>query len=95
MDTQLLLGHRPGTRSPSSPKRLGLHRQGLQADAHPPRRWVRGEHYRYKFSRPGGLHAAEGKWWIRKRLGPYFPPLSLRDLRDYFRSREWPHPEPR
>ncbi|KAM5198284.1 lipase maturation factor 1 isoform 4-T4 [Hipposideros larvatus] len=59
-----------------------------------PPRWVRGEHYRYKFSRPGGLHAAEGKWWIRKRLGPYFPPLSLRDLRDYFRSREWPHPGP-
>ncbi|KAM8777553.1 lipase maturation factor 1 [Rhynchonycteris naso] len=63
------------------------------ADRDPPR-WVRGEHYRYKFSRPGGLHAAEGKWWIRKRLGPYFPPLSLRDLRGYFRSRKWPHPGP-
>ncbi|XP_066239102.1 lipase maturation factor 1 isoform X1 [Saccopteryx leptura] len=63
------------------------------ADRDPPR-WVRGEHYRYKFSRPGGLHAADGKWWIRKRLGPYFPPLSLRDLRGYFRSREWPHPGP-
>ncbi|XP_066131474.1 lipase maturation factor 1 isoform X2 [Saccopteryx bilineata] len=63
------------------------------AERDPPR-WVRGEHYRYKFSRPGGLHAADGKWWIRKRLGPYFPPLSLRDLRGYFRSREWPHPGP-
>ncbi|KAM7148029.1 lipase maturation factor 1 isoform 1-T1 [Molossus nigricans] len=63
------------------------------ADRAPPR-WVRGEHYRYKFSRPGGLHAADGKWWIRKRIGPYFPPLSLRDLRGYFRSREWPYPEP-
>ncbi|XP_053527484.1 lipase maturation factor 1 isoform X2 [Artibeus jamaicensis] len=62
------------------------------ADRAPPR-WVRGEHYRYKFSRPGGLHAADGKWWIRKRIGPYFPPLSLRDLKDYFRSRDWPHPE--
>lgn len=62
------------------------------ADRAPPR-WVRGEHYKYKFSRPGGPHAADGKWWIRKRLGPYFPPLSLQDLKDYFRSREWPFPE--
>ncbi|OWK11232.1 LMF1 [Cervus elaphus hippelaphus] len=58
------------------------------------RGWVRGEHYRYKFSRPGGRHAAEGKWWIRRRLGPYFPPLNLQDLRGYFTSREWPYPEP-
>lgn len=59
-----------------------------------PCRWVRGEHYRYKFSRPGGRHAAEGKWWIRRRLGPYFPPLSRQDLRGYFTSRQWPYPEP-
>ncbi|XP_032957081.1 lipase maturation factor 1 [Rhinolophus ferrumequinum] len=59
-----------------------------------PPRWLRGEHYRYKFSLPGGPHAAAGRWWIRKRLGPYFPPISLRDLKDYFRSREWPYPEP-
>ncbi|XP_072610303.1 lipase maturation factor 1 isoform X2 [Vulpes vulpes] len=57
-----------------------------------PPRWLRGEHYRYKFSRPGGPHAAAGKWWLRKRIGPYFPPVSLRDLEDYFRSWEWPHP---
>ncbi|EHH60030.1 hypothetical protein EGM_11299, partial [Macaca fascicularis] len=52
----------------------------------PPPRWVRGEHYRYKFSRPGGRHAAEGKWWVRKRIGAYFPPLSLEELRPYFRD---------
>ncbi|XP_045141955.1 lipase maturation factor 1 [Echinops telfairi] len=58
-----------------------------------PPRWVRAEHYRYKFSRPGGLHANQGEWWVRKRIGPYFPPLSLRDLKGYFEAREWPHPE--
>ncbi|XP_045317779.1 lipase maturation factor 1 isoform X5 [Leopardus geoffroyi] len=58
-----------------------------------PPRWVRGEHYRYKFSRLGGRHAAAGSWWVRKRIGPYFPPLSLRDLEGYFRSRDWPLPE--
>ncbi|XP_070939926.1 lipase maturation factor 1 isoform X3 [Macaca nemestrina] len=59
----------------------------------PPPRWVRGEHYRYKFSRPGGRHAAEGKWWVRKRIGAYFPPLSLEELRPYFRDRGWPLPQ--
>ncbi|XP_058567395.1 lipase maturation factor 1 isoform X2 [Neofelis nebulosa] len=58
-----------------------------------PPRWVRGEHYRYKFSRLGGRHAAAGRWWVRKRIGPYFPPLSLRDLEGYFQSRDWPLPE--
>ncbi|XP_011890128.1 PREDICTED: lipase maturation factor 1 isoform X5 [Cercocebus atys] len=60
----------------------------------PPPRWVRGEHYRYKFSRPGGRHATEGKWWVRKRIGAYFPPLSLEELRPYFRDRGWPLPQP-
>lgn len=64
------------------------------ADTVPPCRWVRGEHYRYKFSRPGGRHAAEGKWWVRKRIGAYFPPLSLEELRPYFRDRGWPLPQP-
>lgn len=57
-----------------------------------PPRWIRGEHYLYKFSRPWGKHAAEGKWWIRKKIGPYFPPVSLQGLRKYFESRNWPFP---
>ncbi|XP_052614715.1 lipase maturation factor 1 isoform X3 [Peromyscus californicus insignis] len=59
-----------------------------------PPRWIRGEHHRYRFSLPSGKHAAQGKWWIRKRIGPYFPPLRLEDLKDYFRTREWPLPKP-
>ncbi|XP_029433066.1 lipase maturation factor 1-like [Rhinatrema bivittatum] len=55
-------------------------------------RWIRGEHYKYKFSQLGGKHAAKGKWWIRKRIGPYFPPVNLRGLKQFFASRDWPHP---
>ncbi|XP_069012237.1 lipase maturation factor 1 isoform X2 [Embiotoca jacksoni] len=55
-------------------------------------RWVRGEHFRYKFSQPGSSSAAEGKWWLRKRIGAYFPPVDLEGLRGYFQSRNWPHP---
>ncbi|XP_056901267.1 lipase maturation factor 1 isoform X1 [Takifugu flavidus] len=55
-------------------------------------RWVRGEHFRYKFSQPGSASAAQGKWWLRKRIGAYFPPLNLEGLRGYFQSRNWPHP---
>ncbi|KAM8960368.1 lipase maturation factor 1 [Pelodytes ibericus] len=58
-----------------------------------PPRWIRGEHFRFKFSRPWGTHASEGKWWIRKRIGPYFPPLNLPGLKKYFRSRSWPLPQ--
>ncbi|XP_072312519.1 lipase maturation factor 1 isoform X2 [Eucyclogobius newberryi] len=55
-------------------------------------RWLRGEHYIYKFSKPGSTSAAQGKWWVRKRIGPYFPPVDLEGLRGYFQSRNWPHP---
>ncbi|XP_067225657.1 lipase maturation factor 1 [Chanodichthys erythropterus] len=55
-------------------------------------RWIRGEHFRYKFTRPGSSSAAQGKWWVRKRIGPYFPPVNLDGLRGYFQSRNWPLP---
>ncbi|XP_029953765.1 lipase maturation factor 1 [Salarias fasciatus] len=57
-----------------------------------PPRWVRGEHFIYKFSRPGSDSAAQGKWWLRKRIGAYFPAVDLQGLRGYFQSRNWPHP---
>ncbi|XP_015149917.4 lipase maturation factor 1 isoform X3 [Gallus gallus] len=57
-----------------------------------PPRWIRGEHFKYKFSKPGGAHAAEGKWWIRKRIGPYFPPVNLQGLRKFYEDRNWPYP---
>ncbi|XP_056221146.1 lipase maturation factor 1 isoform X1 [Seriola aureovittata] len=57
-----------------------------------PPRWVRGEHFKYRFSQPGSASAAQGKWWLRKRIGAYFPPVDLEGLRGYFQSRNWPHP---
>ncbi|XP_046709676.1 lipase maturation factor 1 isoform X3 [Silurus meridionalis] len=56
-------------------------------------RWIRGEHFRYKFTKPGSASAAKGNWWVRKRIGPYFPPVNLEGLRKYFRSRNWPQPD--
>ncbi|XP_061848537.1 lipase maturation factor 1 isoform X2 [Colius striatus] len=57
-----------------------------------PPRWIRGEHFKYKFSQPGGKHASEGKWWIRKRIGPYFPPVNLQGLKKFYEDRNWPYP---
>ncbi|KAM9372756.1 lipase maturation factor 1 [Phaethornis superciliosus] len=57
-----------------------------------PPRWIRGEHFKYKFSLPGGQHAREGRWWIRKRLGPYFPPVNLQGLKKFYEDRNWPYP---
>ncbi|XP_076025740.1 lipase maturation factor 1 [Genypterus blacodes] len=55
-------------------------------------RWLRGEHFIYRFTKPGTSSAAQGKWWLRKRIGAYFPPVDLEALRGYFSSRNWPHP---
>uniref|UniRef100_UPI00358E9A0F lipase maturation factor 1 isoform X2 n=1 Tax=Myxine glutinosa TaxID=7769 RepID=UPI00358E9A0F len=58
-----------------------------------PPRWVRAEHFRYQFSHPGRKNAATGKWWIRKRIGGYLPPVNLEILAPYFRSHGWNLPE--
>nr|XP_032618612.1 lipase maturation factor 1 isoform X5 [Chelonoidis abingdonii] len=58
-----------------------------------PPRWIRGEHFKYKFSQPGGKHASKGKWWIRKRIGPYFPPVNLQGLKKFYEARDWPYPK--
>ncbi|XP_069760929.1 lipase maturation factor 1 [Narcine bancroftii] len=55
-----------------------------------PPRWIRGQHYRYKFSKLGGSHSVQGKWWIRKRIGVYFPPINVKGLKRYFKERDWP-----
>jgi hypothetical protein len=41
-----------------------------------PPKWVRATLYRYRFTTPAE-RAATGDCWVRERLGPYIPPLSL------------------
>jgi hypothetical protein len=41
-----------------------------------PPRWIRGELYRYRFTRPGD---GSGAWWERTREAPYLRPLSVDD----------------
>ena len=41
-----------------------------------PPTWVRGTLYQYRFTTPAE-RAATGDCWMRERLGPYIPPLSL------------------
>jgi hypothetical protein len=41
-----------------------------------PPEWVRGTLYRYRFTTPTE-RAASGDCWVRERLGPYLPPISL------------------
>ena len=76
--------------SPSLPSFMRLPPPPLSPSAS--LRWVRGEHFRYKFTAPGSASAVQGKWWLRKRIGAYFPAVNLEGLRGYFQSRKWPHP---
>ncbi|HWE51308.1 MAG TPA: lipase maturation factor family protein [Bryobacteraceae bacterium] len=39
-------------------------------------RFVRAELYQYRFARPE-IHRRTGQWWVRTRVGPWFPEVSL------------------
>ncbi len=53
-----------------------------------PPRFIRAELYEYHFTHPGDATPA---WWTRRRVGSYFPPLSLDSpaMQQFLRSREW------
>jgi predicted DCC family thiol-disulfide oxidoreductase YuxK len=42
-------------------------------------RYVRAELYDYRFA-DRETHVRTGQWWVRRRAGLYFPPVSLQDL---------------
>jgi hypothetical protein len=47
----------------------------------------------YEFTNIGSTEASEGHWWNRTRIGSYFPPVSLRDLKGYFKMQGWKLPK--
>ena len=49
-------------------------------------RFIRGEHYLYKFTEIGSREANAGYWWKRTRTGSYFPPINLQAVREYLKS---------
>ncbi|XP_054763837.2 lipase maturation factor 1-like [Lytechinus pictus] len=58
-----------------------------------PPRYIRVEHYRYEYTTIGSKEALDGKWWNRKRIGPYMPPVSLESLENYFVQQSWDLPK--
>jgi hypothetical protein len=59
------------------PATLGL----LRTNPFPqkPPRWVRARYFEYHFTTPGE-HRSTGRWWARRELGDYIPPVSLRQV---------------
>lgn len=52
-----------------------------------PPTYIRAEHYKYKYTPLGSNSAQAGKWWKRKRIGSYLPPVNMKMLEGYLKSR--------
>lgn len=55
----------------------------------PPPKFIRMEHYRYKFSKIGSEAAKKGHWWTRKKIGEYMPAVNYEQLRPILKNFEW------
>ncbi|XP_077979831.1 lipase maturation factor 1-like [Glandiceps talaboti] len=60
-----------------------------------PPKYIRAEHYRYTYTKIGSKAAQEGKWWKRRRIGQYLPPVSLHSLASYLQRRGYGVPKVR
>jgi len=38
------------------------------------------QHYSYKYTAIGSQDAAKGRWWKRRHIGEYLPPVSLESI---------------
>ena len=56
-------------------------------------RYIRAEHFLYEFTKLGSQDARKGKWWSRRKIGTYFHPISMRDLKEYLKSQGWNIPK--
>ncbi|XP_064630133.1 lipase maturation factor 1-like [Lineus longissimus] len=57
-----------------------------------PPKFIRVEHYRYTYTKLGSNDAKRGRWWKRKHIGNYLPPISIPEIKDYLRQMGWPIP---
>ncbi|KAK3095743.1 hypothetical protein FSP39_018435 [Pinctada imbricata] len=60
-----------------------------------PPRFIRAEHYRYRYTKIGSKDAAKGQWWKRRRIGNYLPPISLDSIKDYMKHMDYEMPRPK
>ncbi|XP_052770478.1 lipase maturation factor 1-like [Mya arenaria] len=51
-----------------------------------PPRYIRVQHYSYKFTKIGSKDAQQGRWWKRRKIGEYLQPVSLESLKPYLDS---------
>ncbi|KAK3606108.1 hypothetical protein CHS0354_006472 [Potamilus streckersoni] len=58
-----------------------------------PPRFIRAEHYRYRFTKIGSNDASEGHWWKRTHIGNYMPPISLETAADVMRKLDYDIPK--
>uniref|UniRef100_A0A224YK93 Lipase maturation factor n=1 Tax=Rhipicephalus zambeziensis TaxID=60191 RepID=A0A224YK93_9ACAR len=57
-----------------------------------PPRYIRAEHYRYRYAPVGSSQAKAGQWWIRSRVGSYMYPVSLSSLKPLLKNFGWEIP---
>lgn len=61
-------------------------------DTGPPK-FVRAQHYLYKYTKIGSEEAKKGQWWTRQLRGSYLPAVSLESLYDYMTQQSWDLPK--
>ena len=57
-----------------------------------PPKFIRAEHYRYKFTSIGSRDAEAGRWWKRQKVGTYLPPISLDSVKDFMKQMDFTMP---
>ncbi|XP_063434753.1 lipase maturation factor 1-like [Mytilus trossulus] len=57
-----------------------------------PPRFIRAEHYRYRYTKINSKEAKAGKWWKRTKVGSYLPPISLDSVKDFMKQMDYTMP---
>ncbi|XP_048745410.2 lipase maturation factor 1-like [Ostrea edulis] len=57
-----------------------------------PPKYIRVEHYRYVFTKMGSKDAKLGRWWKRRHIGNYLPPISLDSVKDFMKNMDYEYP---